>query len=129
MKRLTIVLAAFLLAGSAVPALAQGIGKQINDYVVSIYSPGGADPLEYDDGSSRLPNGHVGDSLTVGDAIQGGFYGNASNTAGTNNGHGTLPSLAPGPKVCDPDCDTVVRGASWGDVKKVTNPAALGLTP
>lgn len=125
MRTTRVIMATALLALAGAPAFATGIGNQINQAIVDGYAPG----LKYPDtNETRLPNGHIDDTITLGDAIQGGFYGNAVNTRGTNNGHGTLPSLAPGPQACDPDegCDTIIDGANWGDIKRVINPAALG---
>jgi hypothetical protein len=82
-------------------AAAEGIGKQIND----------ADGEGID---GRTPDQAEGTSL--GDAIQGGFYGNAANPR--SSGHGTLPSQSPGPSVNNPaDPDNPLPVASWGDYK------------
>ena len=110
------------------PAFAQTgpLAITLNNFVVDTYSSSGGDPLEYGDGSSRLPNGHVDTTLTLGDAIQGGFYGNAANTNRTNNpDHGTLPSLSPGPQVNGSGGPGT--GTTWGDIKKVFNPGKFEL--
>ena len=92
--------------GIAGAAQAAGIGKQINDAVAAAYDAQGTD--------ARTPDQSAGTSL--GDAIQGGFYGNAANP--TDSGHGTLPSQSPGPFVNNPtDPDNPTRGSSWGDYK------------
>jgi hypothetical protein len=74
----------------------------------------------------RTPDQSAGTSL--GDAIQGGFYGNAANPR--PSGHGTLPSQSPGPFVNNPtDPDNPTRGSSWGDYKNAnTTDDALGGT-
>ena len=66
--------------------------------------------------------GAIGDGFssadpgTVGPLVSGVWYGNTSNPSG--NGEGVLPSLAPGPWVCDydPGCDGPTDpGGSVGD--------------
>lgn len=114
-----VIAAAALLAlpgFTAGPAWAEGIGKTINDGVVDFYD--GID--------DRTPDQAEGTSL--GDAIQGGFYGNAANP--TESGHGTLPSQSPGPSVNNPDdADNPLPGSSWGAYKNhdTTDDAATGL--
>lgn len=103
------------------PALAQGIGKQINQGVIDYYDGQGID--------DRTPDQSEGTSL--GDAIQGGFYGNAANPR--PNGHGTLPSQSPGPFLNNPtDPDNPIRGNSWGAYKNsdtTDDPLAGALNP
>ena len=116
MKRI-IVTTAFALAAFSTAAMAEGIGKSINDAVADHYDGEGTD--------DRTPDQNDGTSL--GDAIQGGFYGNAANP--TQSGHGTLPSQSPGPSVNNPtDPDNPLPGSSWGDYKNrdTTDDAAGG---
>jgi len=91
---------------TAAPVGAQGKGATINDAVTSAYDSEGID--------ARTPSQNG--STTLGDAIQGGFYGNAANPR--PSGNGTLPSQSPGPKLNNPtDPDNPLPGASWGDIK------------
>lgn len=104
--KITIVLSVAVAASCLLvaPADAQGKGKALNDAVVGAY-----DGIDH-----RTPSKNG--STTMGDAVQGGFYGNAANPR--PSGNGTLPSQAPGPKVNNPsDPDNPTDGASWGDVK------------
>lgn len=107
MKRVaTIAVSLALSAFVAGAAAAEGIGKQINDSVSDFYDGEGID--------GRTPDQAEGTSL--GDAIQGGFFGNAANPR--SSGHGTLPSQSPGPSVNNPnDPDNPLPGSSWGDYK------------
>lgn len=101
-----IAILAGLCAVGAGTAAAEGVGKQINDAVGGFYDGQGID--------SRTPDQAEGTSL--GDAIQGGFYGNAANPR--PDGHGTLPSQSPGPSVNNPsDPDNPLPGSSWGNYK------------
>lgn len=100
----TILAAAALSTVAAAPAYT---GAELNQGVVDFY-----------DVDARTPSQNG--KTTLGDAIQGGFYGNAVNPRAS--GHGTLPSLAPGPKVCSYDgpggsCGTIEQGSSWGNYK------------
>jgi hypothetical protein len=95
-----------LLTFAAGAASAEGIGKSINDSVADHYAGEGID--------GRTPDQAEGTSL--GDAIQGGFFGNAANPR--PSGHGTLPSQSPGPTVNNPaDPDNPLPGKTWGDYK------------
>jgi hypothetical protein len=86
--------------------VAEGIGKSINDSVRGFYDGQNID--------SRTPDQATGTSL--GDAIQGGFYGNAANLRAS--GHGTLPSQSPGPSLNNPnDPDNPLPGSTWGQYK------------
>jgi hypothetical protein len=107
---------AFALAAFPTAAFAEGIGKEINDSVSGFYDGEGTD--------TRTPDQAEGTSL--GDAIQGGFYGNAANP--TESGHGTLPSQSPGPSLNNPnDPDNPLPGSSWGAYKnRNTTDDALG---
>lgn len=96
----------------------QGIGNQLNQAVIAHYEGEGID--------ARTPDQSEGTSM--GDAVQGGFYGNAANPRAS--GHGTLPSQSPGPFVNNPsDPDNPTRGSSWGAYKNAdtTDDAAAGL--
>jgi hypothetical protein len=90
--------------------------QAINDAVSDAYDGQGID--------DRTPDQSDGTSL--GDAIQGGFYGNAANPR--PSGHGTLPSQSPGPSVNNPnDPDNPTPGSSWGAYKnRHTDDDALG---
>ena len=105
--RIIAVAAVFALSACfASAAAAQGIGKEINDAISDAYDGQGID--------DRTPDQSDGTSL--GDAIQGGFYGNAANPR--PSGHGTLPSQSPGPSVNNPnDPDNPTPGSSWGAYK------------
>ena len=107
MKKAVIAAALLALPGyMAGAAAAEGIGKAINDEVSGFYDGEGTD--------NRTPDQAEGTSL--GDAIQGGFYGNAANPR--PSGHGTLPSQSPGPSVNNPaDPDNPLEGSSWGAYK------------
>src|SRR5687767_14465701 len=101
---LILAVSAFAISG---PAMAQGqgggIGNQINQAVIDAYDAQGID--------RRTPDRAEGTSM--GDAVPGGFYGNAANPR--ESGHGTLPSQSPGPFVNNPsDPDNPTRGSSWG---------------
>lgn len=107
MKRVLVTAAAFAVSACvASAALAEGIGKTINDSISEHYDGEGID--------SRTPDQSEGTSL--GDAIQGGFYGNAANPRPSE--HGTLPSQSPGPSLNNPnDPDNPLPGSSWGTYK------------
>jgi hypothetical protein len=106
MRTITFAAIAIVSGLAAAPAMAEGIGKSINDSVRDFYDGQNID--------SRTPDQAGGTSL--GDAIQGGFYGNAANP--TTSGHGTLPSQSPGPSVNNPnDPDNPLPGKSWGNYK------------
>ncbi|HEX6120952.1 MAG TPA: hypothetical protein VFZ03_16010 [Dongiaceae bacterium] len=106
MRTIAFVTIAIVSGLAAGPAVAEGIGKSINDSVRDFYDGQNID--------SRTPDQAAGTSL--GDAIQGGFYGNAANPRPST--HGTLPSQSPGPSLNNPDDpDNPTPGSSWGNYK------------
>ncbi len=100
---------------SAASADPNNTATDINQGAIDLYS--GDSPVPNDDISNRTPS--KDGKVTLGDAIQAGFYGNAANPR--PSGNGTLPSLSPGPQVNNGGGPGT--GTSWGEIKRDLNPS------
>lgn len=110
MHRVAVAAAALPLGLCAGPAMADSTAQEIKAAIIE----------KYEAIDARTPDRSEGTSL--GDAIQGGFFGNAANP--TPSGHGTLPSQSPGPWKNNPtDPENPTWALTWGEVKREANPS------